>query len=83
MRINREEQMLGQETQTEYEQIGKIQAAKEPYDKLWSTAVKFHQQHDKWMNGPLLEVNAEFVEEEVQRQCVLSMILYTVCVYYN
>ncbi|KAK7495478.1 hypothetical protein BaRGS_00013176, partial [Batillaria attramentaria] len=66
MKINREEQMLGQETQTEYAQIATIQVAKEPYDKLWSTAVKFHQQHDKWMNGPLLDVNAEHVEEEVQ-----------------
>ncbi|PVD24893.1 hypothetical protein C0Q70_15383 [Pomacea canaliculata] len=66
VKINREEQMLGMETQTEYAQIGVIQVAKEPYDKLWSTAVKFHQQHDKWMNGPLLEVNAEHVEEEVQ-----------------
>lgn len=65
VKINREEQMLGMETQTEYAQIGVIQVAKEPYDKLWSTAVKFHQQHDKWMNGPLLEVNAEHVEEEV------------------
>ena len=25
----------------------------------------FHSQYEKWMNGPLLEVNAEDVEEEV------------------
>ncbi|XP_076448252.1 dynein axonemal heavy chain 3-like [Babylonia areolata] len=66
MKINREEQMLGQEVQSEYEQIGKLQVSIEPYEKLWTTAVTFHQQHDKWMNGPLLEVNAEFVEDEVQ-----------------
>ena len=40
-------------------------AAKEPYEKLWTGAVKFHKYYDKWMNGPLLEVDAEEVEEEV------------------
>lgn len=65
-KINREEQMLGLETQTEYNLIGEIAVRKEPYDKLWSTAVTFHQAHDKWMNGPLLEVNAEDVEEGVR-----------------
>ncbi|KAK3779700.1 hypothetical protein RRG08_013655 [Elysia crispata] len=66
LRINREEQMLGLETQTEYREIEEIALRKEPYDKLWSTAVTFHLAHDKWMNGPLLEVNAEDVEEGVQ-----------------
>ena len=40
-------------------------AAKEPYEKLWTAGVKFHRYYDKWMNGPLLEVNSEEVEEEV------------------
>ena len=57
--------MLGLETQSEYKQIDEIEVRKEPYDKLWSTAVTFHQAYDKWMNGPLLEVNAEDVEEGV------------------
>lgn len=39
--------------------------AKEPYEKLWTAAVKFRDYYEKWMNGPLLEVNAEEVEEEV------------------
>jgi len=39
--------------------------AREPYEKLWSTAVTFQKYYDKWMNGPILEVNAEVVEEEV------------------
>ncbi|XP_059151071.1 dynein axonemal heavy chain 3-like [Physella acuta] len=66
LKINVEEQMLALDTQTEYHQIEDIAARKEPYEKLWSTAVTFHQVHDKWMNGPLLEVNAEDVEEGVQ-----------------
>lgn len=57
--------MLALDTQTEYHQIEDIAVRKEPYEKLWSTAVTFHQVHDKWMNGPLLEVNAEDVEEGV------------------
>ena len=42
-----------------------ITERKQPYEKLWHAAVKFHQMYDKWMNGPLLDVNAEEVEEEV------------------
>ncbi|KAK2157592.1 hypothetical protein LSH36_188g04054 [Paralvinella palmiformis] len=66
IRINREEMLLQTGEQTAYNQIQEIQHAKEPYEKLWYAAVKFHKYHDKWMNGPLLQVNAEEVEEEVQ-----------------
>lgn len=59
--------MLGRENLTPYPQIQDFIVQKEPFDKLWSTAVHFHAQYDKWMNGPLLNVNAETVEEEVQR----------------
>ena len=24
---------------------------KEPFDKLWKTALEFHEKHEKWMNG--------------------------------
>ena len=61
--INREEQMLGSEEQTPYNQIQDIGAMKEPYDKLWTAAVKFHAYHDKWMNGPLLEVTYHSLDE--------------------
>ncbi|XP_064605237.1 dynein axonemal heavy chain 3-like isoform X2 [Liolophura sinensis] len=64
--INREEQMLGTGQQTPYEEIHTMTLRKEPYDRLWRAAVKFHKEYDKWMNGPVLEVNAEVVEEEVQ-----------------
>ena len=43
MKINKEEQMLGLESQSEYKQIDELEVRKEPYDKLWSTAVTFHQ----------------------------------------
>ncbi|KAK6993742.1 dynein heavy chain 3 axonemal, partial [Biomphalaria glabrata] len=66
LEINQEEQMLDLDIQTEYNQIDDIRARKEPFEKLWTTAVHFQQVHDKWMNGPFLEVNAEDVEEGVQ-----------------
>ena len=66
LRINREEMLLGTGEQTAYDQITEIQEAKDPYDRLWQAAVKFHSYHDKWMNGPLLQVDAEEVAEEVR-----------------
>lgn len=70
VKINQEEQMLGLEMQTEYRQIDEMAAQKDRFDKLWSTVVTFHEAHDRWMNGPLLEVNAEDVEEGVS--CALN-----------
>ena len=63
--INREEQLLETGKITPYPELETIKEKKEPYEKLWHAAVKFHQMYDKWMNGPLLDVNAEEVEEEV------------------
>ena len=65
MLINREEQLLGIEQLTPYPQIQEFLVQKEPFDKLWTTAVHFHKQYDNWIDGPLLNVNAEVVEEEV------------------
>ncbi|KAH3881436.1 hypothetical protein DPMN_005362, partial [Dreissena polymorpha] len=65
--INREEQMLAVENLTSYPQIQEFMVQKEPYDKLWTTAVHFHAQNEKWTKGPLLNVNAEVVEEEIQQ----------------
>ncbi len=63
--VNGEETMLGFEEHTQYDQIPDMLSAKEPFDRLWAAAVNFHAHHDKWMNGPLLQVDAEEVEEEV------------------
>ena len=79
MKINREEMLLGQEVMTQYGQIQAITTAREPYEKLWRTAVKFHKEHDNWMNGPLLKVNAEVVDEEVSRN---TKLYYYITMYY-
>ena len=65
IKINKEESLLNTGQQSEYALIQEMIYRKEPFDKLWKTAVTFHSYHDKWMNGPLIEVNAEEVEEEV------------------
>ncbi|XP_030856161.1 dynein heavy chain 3, axonemal-like [Strongylocentrotus purpuratus] len=64
--VNQEQKLLDVGHISPYPELDQIKEKKEPYDKLWNAAVKFHHMYDKWMNGPLLDVNAEVVEEEVQ-----------------
>ncbi|XP_018431357.1 PREDICTED: dynein heavy chain 3, axonemal-like, partial [Nanorana parkeri] len=64
--INKEEMLLGVEQISMFNQISEICRFKEPYQELWTTAAHFGTCYEKWMNGPLLQVNAEKVEEEVQ-----------------
>ncbi len=45
---------------------------KEPFDKLWGTAIKLYKSHEKWMNGPLLDISSEEVEQEIQTMWKLS-----------
>ncbi|XP_078276213.1 dynein axonemal heavy chain 3-like [Rhinoraja longicauda] len=64
--INHEEVLLETGHVSPYHQIQSIINAKEPFEKLWRTALQFNLHHDKWMNGSMLQVNAEEVEQEVQ-----------------
>ncbi|XP_076804480.1 dynein axonemal heavy chain 3-like isoform X3 [Clavelina lepadiformis] len=64
--VNREEMLLDVGHVSPYPQIQEITSKKEPFEKLWRNVVAFNKMHDKWMNGPLLEVNAEVVDENVQ-----------------
>lgn len=75
--MNREEVLLNIGQVSSYPQIQELVIRKEPYDKLWRTAVDFYAKYDQWMNGPLLNVNAEIVEEEVGRSSytILTMVV--------
>ncbi|XP_062929153.1 dynein axonemal heavy chain 3-like [Mobula hypostoma] len=64
--INHEEVLLEMGHVSPYHQIQDIIDEKEPYEKLWTAALQFNLHHEKWMNGSLLQVNAEEVEQEVQ-----------------
>ncbi len=64
-RINVEERLLGVETVSSFPRIQEIVEAKEPYDKLWRSVVKFTVRQDEWLNGCLVDLNAEEIEEVV------------------
>lgn len=52
--------------------VQEITSLKEPFDKLWEMAIRLFNTHEKWMNGPILQVDAEQVEQEVQSMWKLS-----------
>lgn len=52
--------------QTTYPEVEAITKAIEPYQKLFTTVVKWQRAEKKWMDGAFLELNAEATEAEVQ-----------------
>ena len=48
--INKEENLLEWEA-TQFPQLQHMFTQKEPYDKLWTTALAFHNKSDEWLNG--------------------------------
>ena len=53
MEINNEEELLQWEM-TPYPLIQTVLHSKEPYDRLWNTAISYYDKHEQWMNGDLL-----------------------------
>ncbi|KAJ3385211.1 Dynein heavy chain 7, axonemal [Entophlyctis sp. JEL0112] len=62
--FNREEQLFGWPV-TVYPQRKSILQALEPYNALYTTSVNFQKSYKKWMDGSLLELDAEQIEAEV------------------
>ncbi|KAJ3086325.1 Dynein heavy chain 7, axonemal, partial [Quaeritorhiza haematococci] len=62
--FNKEEQLFGW-TVTVYPQRKQIMASLEPYQALYTTAVNFQKSYKKWMDGNLIELDAEQIEQEV------------------
>ncbi|RKO94828.1 dynein heavy chain and region D6 of dynein motor-domain-containing protein [Blyttiomyces helicus] len=62
--FNKEEQLFGWGI-TVYPQRRNILNALEPYQALYTTAVNFQRSFKKWMDGSLLELEAEQIEVEV------------------
>ena len=50
MEIINEEELLHWDT-TPFHQIQAALHSKEPYDRLWNTALSYHDKHHQWMNG--------------------------------
>ena len=38
---------------------------KAPFDTLWSTAIHFFEQQDKWLNGPFSDLDAQTIQNEL------------------
>ncbi|KAH9266776.1 hypothetical protein BASA84_000973, partial [Batrachochytrium salamandrivorans] len=62
--FNKEEQLFGWQ-ETLYPQRKQIALTLEPFHALYTTAVNFQKSHKKWMDGSLLELDAELIEQEV------------------
>ncbi|XP_075250490.1 dynein axonemal heavy chain 3-like isoform X2 [Convolutriloba macropyga] len=62
--INDEEKLFEWET-TAFPMINEIVALKDPFDKLWTNSLNFHNANEKWMNGPFLGLDSEAINEEV------------------
>ena len=50
---------------SEWPLLGETAEALEPYLSLWTTALGFHRAYPTYMEGPLLELDAEKVEREM------------------
>jgi len=48
-----------------------ITKAIEPYQKLFTTIVKWQRSEKKWMDGAFLDLNAEATEAEVKPYSIL------------
>lgn len=62
--FNKEEQLYGWGSSA-YPQRKTIIQALEPYQALYTTAVSFQKSYKRWMDGNLLEIDAEIIESEV------------------
>lgn len=60
-----QEEELFKWEQTTYPEVEAITKAIEPYQKLFTTIVKWQRAEKKWMDGAFLELNAEATEAEV------------------
>ena len=59
--IKHEEEILDIDPEEidDYPIIQEIITLKEPFDKLWEMVFKLFESHEKWTNGPILQLNAE------------------------
>lgn len=57
--INSEEKLLEWQPSV-FPQLAVMFATKDPYDKLWKTALEFYTKHELWMNGNYLIFSIRF-----------------------
>ncbi|XP_062820321.1 dynein axonemal heavy chain 3 [Anolis carolinensis] len=62
--INKEEELLERE-KSQFPLLQTIITHKLPFEQLWVTAYNFSVRSEEWMNGPLVNLNAEEITEDV------------------
>ncbi|RKO97448.1 hypothetical protein CAUPRSCDRAFT_10881, partial [Caulochytrium protostelioides] len=62
--FNREEKLFGWQVSV-YPQRKQLLSALEPYQALYNMATNFQKSFKRWMDGPLLELESDQIEEEI------------------
>ena len=72
--INRNQGLLGWDV-TPFTKLAEISVAKDPYEKLWTTAWQWQNASEQWLNGSFRGLNAEMISDEVgpSRQSLASI----------
>lgn len=63
--INIDEQLL-QIDVSNFQTLAVIIEKMDPVEKLWKTAYEFEKNHETWMFGPFMDLNADIIKEEVE-----------------
>lgn len=63
--INIDEQLL-QIDISNFQTLAVIIEKMDPVEKLWKTAYEFEKNHEIWMFGPFMDLNADIIKEEVE-----------------
>ncbi|XP_038618403.1 dynein heavy chain 3, axonemal [Tachyglossus aculeatus] len=62
--INKEEELLERE-KSQFPLLQMVIANKMPYEQLWMTAYNFYIKSEAWLNGPLQDLNADEISEDI------------------
>ncbi|XP_028914074.1 dynein heavy chain 3, axonemal isoform X2 [Ornithorhynchus anatinus] len=62
--INKEEELLERE-KSQFPLLQMIITNKLPYEQLWMTAYHFYIKSETWMSGPLQDLNADEISEDI------------------
>ena len=64
--MNDEEMLLRVEEPSSFPQIARALSALEPFTKLWNSVVQFQTRNDDWLQGSILSLNPQELDDEVR-----------------
>ncbi|KAJ8603484.1 hypothetical protein CTAYLR_005135 [Chrysophaeum taylorii] len=62
--FNDEETKLGLDSTTDFPSIQLVSSELEPYEQLWTTALKFHTSYSTWIKGPIRSLDGQAVAKD-------------------